>query len=77
MPDPSSRDPAEGSREIIDHELARSGAQKARRQNTSVKNPEHEAHQPGGTPTPTVKGSSSSHPRDPEGQQGSTDRKDH
>jgi len=70
MPDPSSRDPAEGSREVIDHELARA-------QNTSVKNPEHEDRLPGGTPTPTVKGSSSGHPRDPEGQQGSTNRKDH
>jgi hypothetical protein len=77
MPNPSGRDPAEGSREIIDHELARAAAKNPSAKGTSVKNPEHEAQQPGGTPTRTVKGSSSGHPQDPEGQQGSTSRKDH
>jgi hypothetical protein len=72
MPDPTNRDPAEGSREVIDHELARAGTK-----NSSVKNPEHEAQQPGGTPTRAVAGSSSGHPRQPAGQQGSTRQKDH
>lgn len=71
MPHPSNSDPAEGSRDVVDHELARASAQKA-----SIKNPQNEARKPGGVPTKTVKGSSSSRPRDPEGQQGSTDRKD-
>jgi hypothetical protein len=72
MPNPASSDPAEGSREVIDHELARISAQRA-----SVKNPGNEAQKPGGVPTQTVKGSSPGHPRDPEGQQGSTSQKDH
>ena len=72
MPNPANRDPAEGSREVIDHELARADGQKA-----SVKNPETQAQKPGAVPTQTVKGSSSGRPRDPEGQQGSTNRKDH
>lgn len=70
MPHPTNSDPAEGSREIIDHELARVSAR-------SVKNPGNEARKPGGVPTETVKGSSPGHPRDPEGQQGSTSQKDH
>ena len=72
MPHPADSDPAEGAREMIDHELARAEAQKA-----SIKNPQNEAQKPGGVPTQTVKGSSSGWPHDPEGQQGSTDRKDH
>ncbi|HZQ39600.1 MAG TPA: hypothetical protein VFA87_02365 [Rhizomicrobium sp.] len=72
MPNPAGSDPAEGSREVIDHELARASARRA-----SVKNPENEANRPGGVPTQTVEGSSSGHPDDPEGQQGSTSRKDH
>ncbi len=72
MPHPADSDPAEGSREIIDHELARVSAGRA-----SVKNPGDEAHKPGGVATETVKGSSSGHRRDPEGQQGSTGQKDH
>jgi hypothetical protein len=71
MPNPANRDPAEGSREIIDHELARTNA------GASVKNPENQAQKPGGTPTPAVKGSATDRPHEPEGQQGSTNRKDH
>ncbi|HEY8255549.1 MAG TPA: hypothetical protein VIG39_12960 [Rhizomicrobium sp.] len=71
MPHPNS-DPAEGSREVIDHELARAGARRA-----SVKNPENEAQNPGGVPTEAIKGSSPGQSHDPEGQQGSTDRGDH
>jgi hypothetical protein len=67
MPNPANRDPAEGSREIIDHELGRASAKK----------PEQQAQKPGGTPTPSVKGSSPSHPREPEGQQGSTQHEGH
>jgi hypothetical protein len=70
MPHPTDSDPAEGSREVIDHELARVSA-------SSVKNPGNETQKPGGVPTQTVKGSSSGHPHDPEGQQGSTSQKDH
>jgi len=72
MPHPANSDPAEGSREVIDHELARADGQKA-----SVKNPENQTQTPGGVPTGAVKGSSPGRPHDPEGQQGSTNRKDH
>jgi len=72
MPHPTDSDPAEGSREIIDHELVRVSAHRA-----SVKNPGNEAGKPGGVPTEAVKGSSPGHPRQPEGQQGSTSQKDH
>jgi hypothetical protein len=72
MPNPANSDPAEGSREIIDHELARVSADRA-----SVKNPSNEDQKPGGAPTEAVKGSSPGHPHDPEGQQGSTNQKDH
>jgi hypothetical protein len=65
MTDPSQRDPAEGSRDRIERELARATGE-------SVKNPEQEAEKPGGTPTDTVKGSAPAHPQDPAGQQGTT-----
>jgi hypothetical protein len=72
MPNPANRDPAEGSRDVVDHELARAGGRMA-----SIKNPQNEAQKPGGIPTETVKGSSPGQPHDPEGQQGSTNRKNH
>jgi hypothetical protein len=62
MADPAGRDPAEGSRKMIDRELARD----------SAKNPEQEAGNPGGRPTDAVKGSASPHSAGPQGQQGST-----
>ena len=65
MADPAQRDPAEGSRQMAERELARTTGE-------SVKNPEQEAEKPGGTPTETVKGSAPPHPQDPEGQQGTT-----
>jgi len=68
MANPGQRDPAEGSRQMIERELARATISDS----GSVKNPEQEAEKPGGTPTDTVKGSASPHPQDPEGQQGST-----
>ena len=37
-----------------------------------VKNPDHEAENPGGQPSEAVKGSAPPHPVDPEGQQGTT-----
>lgn len=67
----ATSDPAEGSRQIIERELARSESGK------SVKNPQREAENPGGQPTDTVKGSASSQPREPEGQQGTTMPKGH
>jgi hypothetical protein len=72
VPHPTNRDPAEGSRDIIDRELARASAK-----NASVKNPGNEIQRPGGTPTRAVKGSAAARPSEPEGQQGSTNRKDH
>jgi hypothetical protein len=66
MPDPSQRDPAEGSRRMIERELARHTT------GISVKNPGREAENPGGTPTDTVRGSAPAHPHEPEGQQGTT-----
>ena len=66
MPDPSHSDPAEGSRQMIERELARTTT------GSSIKNPEEEAEKPGGTPTDRVKGSAPPHPQDPQGQQGTT-----
>ena len=65
MADPRERDPAEGSRKTAEHNLRDS------------KNPEQEAENPGGRPTPAVKGSASTHSREPQGQQGSTTPKGH
>lgn len=62
---PKAQDPAEGSRKVIDRELAR-------QQGGSAKNPEQEAEHPGGQPSRTVKGSAQPSHTDPEGQQGST-----
>jgi hypothetical protein len=62
MADPAGRDPAEGSRETIDRELARD----------SAKNPEQEAKNPGGRPSDSVKSSASPHSAEPQGQQGSS-----
>lgn len=66
MADPSFRDPAEGSRDVVERQLAREAAA------TSIKNPQHEAENPGGQPTEAVKGSAPPPLRDPEGRQGTT-----
>jgi hypothetical protein len=66
MADPAQRDPAEGSRQMIERELGRTMT------GNSVKNPEQEAKKPGGTPTDMVEGSAPPHPQAPEGQQGTT-----
>jgi len=66
MADPARRDPAEGSRQTVERELDR-----------MAKNPDHEAENPGGRSTDTVKGSASEHPAEPEGQQGTTIPKGH
>jgi hypothetical protein len=71
MANPANRDPAEGSRETIERELARgergASSQKARA----------EAENPGGRPGDAVKGSASSQAREPHGQQATTMPKGH
>jgi hypothetical protein len=66
---PIGSDPAEGDRRIIERALARQDSDPTKK---SAKNPEQEAENPGGRPSPAVKGSHEPSPSDPEGQQGST-----
>jgi hypothetical protein len=75
MANPANRDPAEGSRETVERELAR--GERGTSSQKPGKNPRAEAENPGGRPSDSVKGSASSEARAPQGQQAATMPKGH